>query len=1765
MTVINYGKRDLERLGGGDSSTSTTVSRDAPIVSQVQALSNGTTGPAGSFSTSQIIDAICEGPIEGWPTSSALKYVYLDGAPVESYEGQVSNSSLRFEFTNGTADQNPLSNYTLIGAVKAPAYQAEILDANDTINGGTAITQQVQIRDDTDGTYPIVEAVAFTFSFPEGIFRYKSSGGRDNTPVTLKIELSPKSIGGTYVVCIDDAWVQEITSDFEVTYIVEIPPGWSAPTDLQKYAEADRAEDTVNFKITKYNSEWDNERAHTKLYLKHYAIYTKNQFSFPHTAVAGVTIDSKNFDGSIPRRQYELKLLKVKVPSNYSIVTDPKTGEVIERNYVGQWNGTFTEGVWTDNPVWCFYDLVTNERYGLGKFIDPSFLNKWKLYEIAKYCDAVVADPRSTYPGTATPVPANSYTFSLRSTDVNNRTLGGVLSGQSSVGKEPRFTCNLLISSREEAYSVVQRLASLFRAIVFYHQGTVQLSQDRAGTPIHLYNNTNVIDGAFAYQSSSTKARHTVAIVKWLDPKDLYSEKLEYVEDYDGIARYGYREIEIDGFGCTSRGQARRIGRHILITEKFELETVSFKVGLEGAVVAPGNLIKIKDSNRQLERAGGRIVSATNNSITIDKAISIPTGATSITLWVQTPTALNETIDGTTINTYNPTVNSYLITSGAGSSNLTTLTLSETTFTTIPSVGNYWILSYAPSGNSENTSTYRVMSISENNSFEYEITAIENYSAKYDEIETFAPIPQYKPEPLNLYFAPPDEGSISSVSNGPNFDLTITWRSSRYVSGTKYKLEVLNNTELKVLMNGTTSTSFVYKDVSHGVYYFNVYVVNDINKQLSEPLVLGPFRTKQIMPENNFSSFSQTAFGIDSITHSWPENTFPKSDITYEIWKASTDNLRSLIHSGNITLINYQTNTLTVRGLGLPGFSSPDVVSPFFPYAEIPIVPYTKYSCITGTTNSLITLSSIEIPKVSIGDKVVNAVRGVTSNVVSISQTRTSGKWTTQVTIAPTVAGQTTNDIVYFYKGVVGSAYKETEPFGAIKQKTLKAQTNTNATNIYVATGQFLNIATGDIVVNRTRNKTSIITKVNNQQVTTANTTGQQSGDIIAFYQHNSREVRKLKKYKIDWLGSYHGGDSIKVLKYDDINYIPQKNKSIMINLTRGVCAEVISAEAKNGVLDISTWPSLVAQGLVDNDEVVFINKDEVFSSSRVTHIHPTAGIAAAGTTTTSVTITGFFTGAKVGDILVNATRNTSSVILTKNSNNTVTLVGSLLSDLAIVGQTVGDIIFYVAVQTSQDDFDYNHFPILTTTTGTGSTTVNITTNGFTGITNSYRYYNMNLNASSGLTTFDNNTIQLTSPITGQQSGQNCYVFLPGQVTSTVVTAPDGAFANTRPGDIFYNITRNDSSTIKDIVTLTGRQDKKVDKITLDAPIAGQTAGDSFKILQGFMNYKILNFIDPGGTADQKVELEGIANIDLGDEINIYHMNAEKVGTSNTTTFTDNGLTTATTYYYSMRAISTKFPYLSGTWQPSLISMDPATTLPLSADNYNASNDNNGFPIFPESVSPVAPYIDLPAGGINKDSTANIRLYWEWTGIPQSIDGFSVYFWSSNSEVDDTTIDADEDYTKATSGFSLPVNPRLKIATLTWTTTGDPIVVTVTTAERHNFYNGSKVKILNAKGTILGDPQGPLPQVNTDNADYVTIVVTGPKTFTFTVPPGALSTTPLLSYSTNSGRAVSCLYNYQIDNLTANYYYNAWVQPYRQVNTNVSENGIILGTIKKLF
>jgi len=370
---------------------------------------------------------------------------------------------------------------------------------------------------------------------------------------------------------------------------------------------------------------------------------------YPNTALCGVRLRAEGFS-SIPKISVLLKGTKIKVPANY---------DTAAATYSGIWDGSFkTEH--SNNPAWIFFDLLTNPRYGCGQFITPTQIDKFTLYEVGRYCDERVSDGKG--------------------------------------GTERRFVFDGVINNRGEAYQVLNGLAAAFRGMLYYADGRIIAVQDRPRRSVKIFDSSNVIieqdksgqvtSPPFVYEGTGRKARKTVALVSWNDPDDKYKAKIEYIEDREAIEVYGYREVEVRGFGCTSASQAQRIGRWTLVTNLTEKETVTFKTTAQGLFLMPGDVIEIADSFRSGGVAAGIVASgSTTTRVELDREVVLSGGTT-----YKLATIIDNTVpvfSGTTGATTVDGLQEIDVSTGAGTHTALTVVSG---FASAPGMGQAWFL-----------------------------------------------------------------------------------------------------------------------------------------------------------------------------------------------------------------------------------------------------------------------------------------------------------------------------------------------------------------------------------------------------------------------------------------------------------------------------------------------------------------------------------------------------------------------------------------------------------------------------------------------------------------------------------------------------------------------------------------------------------------------------------------------------------------------------------------------------------------------------------------------------------------------------------------------------------------------------------------------------------------------------------------------------------------------------------------------------------------
>ncbi|AHF77887.1 Phage-related protein, tail component [Sodalis praecaptivus] len=509
-------------MGGGSSSSASTPTEKADNLKSTQRL--------------QIVDLISEGPIYG--PVDGLKSFYLNDTPVLDSNGNANFSGVDASWTPGTQDQTYLPGYS---------------DIENEVGVSTVLLQASPIvKTVTDSD---VDRVRVTLGV-QSLVEQDDDGNLGYTSVNIMIQVQNQS----------EQWITEetvnidgkISGQYLESHIIDAPgyTPWS-------------------FRLVRVEPDSTSSKLQNSTYFSSYTEIIDAKLNYPNSVVVGTTIDYTGQFSGIPTRTYDMKGLMVNVPDNY----DPDT-----RTYSGIWSGGF-KLAWTNNPAWVFYDLVTNERYGLGKRLGSFGCDKFAMFAVAQYCDVLVDDGYG--------------------------------------GQEPRFTCNVYITDQRQAYDVLYDLSSCFRGMPIWDGLQMTCVQDRPSDPVWQYTNANVVDGTFKYSSSARKARHTAIQVEWVNPDNGWSSDIEYVSDDTLIARYGLNVTKVTAFGCTSRGQANRVGRWILKTEQLETQTVVFDAGREGLVGLPGDIITVADNDYASARMGGRVIAFTGRQVTLDAPLEL--------------------------------------------------------------------------------------------------------------------------------------------------------------------------------------------------------------------------------------------------------------------------------------------------------------------------------------------------------------------------------------------------------------------------------------------------------------------------------------------------------------------------------------------------------------------------------------------------------------------------------------------------------------------------------------------------------------------------------------------------------------------------------------------------------------------------------------------------------------------------------------------------------------------------------------------------------------------------------------------------------------------------------------------------------------------------------------------------------------------------------------------------------------------------------------
>lgn len=661
-------------------------------------------------------------------------------------------------------------------------YMAGFPEIESEVGVGVAVVSDTPIVRTVSN--PLLDAIRVTIKL-DSLFNQNTSTG-DLNPYEARIRIELKPDGGSYTTVIDDVIAGKTTAPWNKSYRFEV--SGSGPWDVR---------------LSKLTEDTDSSAVQDDVTWESYTEILDYKLTYPDTAYVGLAVNAEQFEGRVPSRAYEIDGLICRVPTNY----DPDT-----KLYTGLWDGTWKRS-WTDNNAWIMYEILTNTRFWndrselYGSVIDEEQVDKWSFYEAAQYCDGLVPDGNG--------------------------------------GLESRFTFNASFMEREEAFTVIQALASSFHAMVYWVGGQMFVSVDKPSEPVKLISPANVIDGTITYQGTALRSRHTAAIVSYNDPSDGYLGAIELYEDAERVRKYGWNPHDVVAFGCTRRSQAYREGFWVIDTEWSATQTATFQVTFDNADLLPGEVVKIADPRFSGIRMSGRIVSATTISVTLDTEFDFLSGET-YTLDIMMPDQRIET---------------RTVTNSPGKSTLVTWSDSIPLNEAPPAFHMFMLTAtnVAPR-------QFKILQIQQKEINIFEITSLLHDPNKYERIELGInrPPTSYSTLPTGPILPPTNlsyqerlylEGAYAKSA------VTLSWSPSQDPRTLYYEVSVKAPGSTWYPIEDTSQTSCEIVDTQYGQYGFRVRAVTGIS-QNSSWLTAEPVQIMSVLaPPSDVENFKINVVG----------------------------------------------------------------------------------------------------------------------------------------------------------------------------------------------------------------------------------------------------------------------------------------------------------------------------------------------------------------------------------------------------------------------------------------------------------------------------------------------------------------------------------------------------------------------------------------------------------------------------------------------------------------------------------------------------------------------------------------------------------------------------------------------------------------------------------------------------------------------------------------------------------------------------------------
>ena len=673
----------------------------------------------GSTQNAEIVYGIGDG--ENGGLINGLNSIILDDTRVIGDSGEINFNEVKYEERFGLIDQPPLK--LIEDTITERGLNLEVRYA-------APVVSSFNNKD--------VDKFVVRISVPS-LMQNKDNG--DSVAATISYAIDIAVDGGAYQTVVEASATEKITDGYEFDHEIEAPEGTRR---------------TIRVRRTKPDS--TSQLLIDKFYVAAISEVINAKFSHPTLHYIGLVFNAEQFN-NIPKAVFHYYGRKIKVPVNYNPTT---------RQYDGIWNGTF-KVVYSNNPAWVLFDILTDRRSGLGRRIPVELVDKWELYRIAQYCDELVPDGEG--------------------------------------GMEPRFVCNnLVLNSKQDAYQVLKDIASIFRGQSFWNGSQVVTVADAPRDIDYAISMASVI--SYSYSGTARNARHNVVKVQYYDKNNEYAAAYEYATDYDSIRETEQiNEVEIRAFGCTSAGQAQRLARYTLLSEQTETRILTAKLSIDAFVnMQIGDVFAWSDKFLAGANNGGRVVAVNGAVLTLDRDVT-DSALVGDTLFVNTTSGKASTRTITAINGNKVTLDAVMSTT-------------EPEFVWVIDSAELSLLYFKLDDYKVNPAEGTV-----------DIVGIQHVNSKFGTIDTETALeaPPFSKVEIETLRAP---GNVITsfnvrVDQGLNIaDLYVSWGQVK--GATRYTVEFRRDSQAWRVLGNVTGLTHTIENVSAGIYEVRVRAADSI-------------------------------------------------------------------------------------------------------------------------------------------------------------------------------------------------------------------------------------------------------------------------------------------------------------------------------------------------------------------------------------------------------------------------------------------------------------------------------------------------------------------------------------------------------------------------------------------------------------------------------------------------------------------------------------------------------------------------------------------------------------------------------------------------------------------------------------------------------------------------------------------------------------------------------------------------------------------------